>query len=272
MLKTALTHWQNWGFNSKPQLVTIFTQGQSHHTGLIKVDNQRCVLKVFNHSFEQTIEVERWANTQGLSPNIIYAADGIEILEYIETQEYTPNKLPSLAYSLNRLHTTEVHCESRFDLIAFANKYLINSDQFANSWHQQLQPILIEFVNDPTPWVFCHNDLVHENCLFDKTGKAFLIDWEYAQTHNPWFDLAAIVLYFDLNESQSISFLEAYKPGWSTKLNQRIFYGSQISLLWIDLLWNIHKYGPDYRQENSHRFIKLASLAQQLNLNLAPNA
>ena len=272
MLKSTLNHWQDWGFDSKPYLMQTFTQGQSHHTGLIDVDGKYFVLKVFNHSFEQALVAERWANTQGLSPNIIYAADGVQILEYIEAEVYTPSKLPKLANNLHKLHTAGAPNKKRFNLIQFANEYLINADDITNTWHQQLLPTLIEFINDPTPWVFCHNDLVKENCLFDQRGTVFFIDWEFAQKHNPWFDLAAIMLYFDLNKAQSRSFLEAYETTWSNKVSERIFYSSQVSLLWTDLLWNMHKYGSDYRYKKSYRFMKLASLAQQLNIDLTSNS
>lgn len=271
MLEQALNNWAAWGLASKPILVHTFTQGQNHHTGLINVGSQSFVLKIFRHSFVQTMNTERWTNQQHLSPTVFYAQDNIQVLEYIDDQGYDVSKLDDLANTINTLHTATITKQRRFDLISFTDEYLIGADQQTRTWHQQLQPLLNEFINDPTPWVFCHNDLVKENCLFDQDGSVYLIDWEFAQRHNPWFDLAAIVLYFELSDEQTKSFLEAYKDGWSTKISERIFYSSQVALLWTDLLWNMHKSGVNYRHKNPRHFNKLHFLAKKLNINLTIN-
>lgn len=271
-LKKALKNWPDWGLSSEPSLDRIFTQGQNHHTGLIKAGEKCLVLKVFSHSFDRTIDVERWASTIGLSPNIVYAQQGVQLLEFIDDQGYQPSKLTSLARSLKCLHGTGKAEQHRFDLIEFANDYLVGADALTQQWHVQLLPIIKEFINDPTPWTFCHNDLVVENCLFKDNGNVVLIDWEFAQYHNPWFDLAAIIHYFKLSESQTATFLNAYATGWSAKTRERIFITSQMALLWIDLLWNMHQSGAGYRENNSERFAALALLAQQLNIVLTLNS
>lgn len=277
MLKEALKRWQEWGFETKPKLLRTFIDGQNHHTGLIQVNDRLLVLKVFAKSFDRslfdhTMELERWASKHRLAPATVYANDKIQILEFIDDQGFDKNKLSALTKAISTLHSIKKTEHERFDLLAFANEYLTNADALTKQWHTQLLPILIEFLNDLTPWTFCHNDLVMENCLFAPDGNVNLIDWEFAQHHNPWFDLAAIVLYFDLSEAQSKLFLEAYKTGWSSKMSERIFISSQLSLLWTDLLWNMHKYGREYRIKNPSRFSKLVALAQQLNIVLSPNS
>jgi hypothetical protein len=281
MLENALIEWQEWGFKSKPSLLRVFVQGQNHHTGLIEADGQKYVLKVLGHSFERILKSEYWANERAFSPKIIYAANNIEILEYIDDQGFTPTKLTALAGVLGSMHSAVGPHDIRFDLIAFAKEYLPNEsitsiDASVHTWHQQLLPALNEFINDPTPWVFCHNDLVKENCLFDAQGKPLVIDWEYAEKHNPWFDLATVILHFELSQTQSIVFLESYRHGWSTKIFERIFISSQIAVLWIDLLWHLFtldrkKLGRNYLSENPKRFAKLVRLAKQLDIELTPH-
>jgi hypothetical protein len=277
MLEKALIDWRDWGFMSKPSLLQVFSQGQNHHTGLIEVDGQRYVLKVLGHSFERVIKSELWANERGFSPKIIYAANNIQVLEYIDDQGFSPAKLTPLASTLRSLHSVVGPHDIRFDLMAFANEYLpresINSiDISVRTWHQTLLPVLNEFINDPTPWVFCHNDLVKENCLFDAQKNPVIIDWEYAEQHNPWFDLATIVLHFELSQTQAIVFLESYQHGWSRQAFERIFISSQIAVLWIDLLWHLNKFGRNYRSENPKRFAKLQLLAEQLDIKLTPHS
>ena len=48
--------------------------------------------------------------------------------------------------------------------------------------------------------VFSHNDLNHQNILFNK--KYFFIDWEYASANSPYFDLASIISSYDLNDEE----------------------------------------------------------------------
>lgn len=282
MLESALNHWQEWGFKSKPLLLRVFTQGQNHHTGLVEADGQQYVLKVLGHSFERIIKSERWANERGLSPKIIYAANNIQILEYIDDQGFSATKIAPLANVLRYLHSGVRPHDIRFDLIAFADEYLPDSsmdtiDSNVHSWHQQLLPVLNEFINDPTPWVFCHNDLVKENCLFNSQGTPVIIDWEYAELHNPWFDLATVILHFEFSQTQAIVFLENYHRGWSHRVSERIFISSQIAVLWIDLLWHLFKLdrkklSRNYLSENPKRFAKLKLLAEQLDIKLTPHA
>lgn len=272
MLNNALQYWQDWGFSSKPVLLKTFKQGQNHCTGLIEVANKRFVLKVFQHSYKRTINAERWANTLDLSPKIVYAANNIQILDYIVDQGFSENKLSVLADAIQSMHSARYSPTTEFDLLGFAHEYLQTADASTLAWHQQLLPILNEFLADPTPWAFCHNDLVVENCLFSPQGNAVIIDWEFAQPNNPWFDLAAVILYFKLNKTQAKEFLENYQTGWSNKISERIFISSQIAVLWLDLLWNLKQHGMSYRAKNQSRFVELMALAEQRDILLIPNA
>lgn len=277
IIENALDKWADWGLASRPALLKIFTKGQNHHTALIESNDQKFVLKVFNHSYQRTVLAERWTSTISLSPKIIYASNNVLLLEFISGNDFSIDYLPNIAAKLATLHSRVSPFEHRFDFLKYASDYLVETDDVIHSWHQQLLPVLNEFVQDPTPWAFCHNDLVKENCLFEGDLNVLFIDWEFAQQHNPWFDLAAIILYFDLNEQDAKQFLESYKRGWSEKTAERIFYSSQIALLWIDLLWNVKKSNTqnsdeDYRQIKSHRFEKLMSLATTLNINLSTKA
>ena len=272
MLNSALEHWQDWGFSSKPILLNTFKQGQNHCTGLIEVVNKRFVLKVFQHSYKRTINAERWANTLDLSPKIVYAANNIQILDYIDDQGFSDDTLSTLANAIQSMHSASHTSNNKFDLLAFANDYLHEADAITQAWHQQLLPLLNEFLADPTLWAFCHNDLVVENCLFSPQGNAVIIDWEFAQPNNPWFDLAAVILYFKLNKTQAKDFLDNYQTGWSNKIGERIFISSQIAVLWLDLLWNLKRHGVSYRAKNQSRFLKLMALAEQRDILLIPNA
>jgi thiamine kinase-like enzyme len=268
MLNQALEKWSDWGLVEKPRLVRVFEDGQNHHTGLIQSADKKFVLKLFKHSFKRTIEAEYWASERCISPDLYMAANNTALYEFIEDQGYTPERLKSLAHTLKLTHQRQPESVGKFDLIGFCEGYLVAADEEIHNWHSALMPALIEFTEDPTPTTYCHNDLVAENCLFTD-GSTLLIDWEFAQPNNPWFDLAAIIYYFRLNRSEAQEFLASYQPGWQKKVDQPIFFSAQIAVLWCDLLWNLHTTGKQYKDTHAERFARLSQLALQLDIRLA---
>ena len=262
MFTKALENWQNWNL-PKPQLIKQFNNGLNHHTGLIQSDNKLYVLKVFEHSAQQAIHAQQWAARLGIAPAIHFFDDNTLVMDYVEGDNSNARQnLNKLANSLSLLHSASFTETERFDLLSFCQLYLASADNELQQMHDRLLPALDSFVNDPTPWCFCHNDLVVDNCLFNSLdiNAAILIDWEYAQYHNPWFDLAAVIYYFKLTEQQAADFLENYQTGWSVYQTKSIFYASQIALLWGDVLWHAAKFGPTYRPKLQQKLDDLERL------------
>jgi len=162
MLIDALKNWAELGLAEQPILLKEFSDGLNHQCGLIESGEQKFVAKFFQHSFNKCLRAEYFASEAGVAPQIFSAANNLSIYQYI------------LGLSLDH--------------------YLEDAPDSMISWHTLLTPLINEFCQDPTPLVFCHNDLVKENCLFD-AQQAWLIDWEFAQLNNPWFDLGSIVLW-----------------------------------------------------------------------------
>lgn len=266
-LETYLEQWHEWGLHAKPTLIRVFTEGKNHTTALIKSGQSDLVLKVFNHSFDQAVNAQKTAYHHGaIAPKVLFAEKPIAVMEFVQSSQ--PN-IGGLAKALSRLHCINISESKPFDLKGFYSDYLTTADETVRAWNTQLVRLIDEFIDDPTPCCFCHNDLVVENCMGSNQHAVF-IDWEYAQTNNPWFDLAAIVLYRNLDTEQAHSFLSAYQDDWSHTMTERIFISSQLALLWGDLLWHLNKYGNAYRLENKPRFTKLAELAQLLGVSLRP--
>lgn len=259
MLNTALEKWQSWGLIKQPQLTKTFTNGKSHHTGLVEIDHQKWVLKVFNHSFEQAINAQQFAAELGIAPELVFHDDHVALMEYIEGG---PPSATKIAQALHKLHHKTNQAQSSLNLLEACDTYLHRAPEEILIQHQKLLPILNEFVLDKTPHCFCHNDLVVENCL-SQQNTAIIIDWEYAAQHNPWFDLAAVVLYQHLSLAQAKDFLQHYN-NWQHKTDERIYLVSQVALLWGDLLWHIANFGKEYAETHQRRFHQLESLVQQL--------
>jgi thiamine kinase len=89
------------------------------------------------------------------------------------------------------------------------------------------------------PPALCHNDLVAENMIETEGQGLLLIDWEYAATGDPMFDLAVVTGHHELDAGLAQVFLEAYlqraaTPEDSERLSRQCrFYGHLLQL------WNL---------------------------------
>lgn len=271
----ALAEWQNWGFPNADQPPTVLKQfetGENHHNYLISLGSQKLVIKIFNHFSEAAVPVQQWASKLALAPIVYFYDNRYMVMEWFQSQfdptNLTTGDLIRLANSLRALHSADyqpVAFVDKFDIIKFSNQYLNNAGDQAMQIHRKLEPALDNFLQDPTPWCMCHNDLNPANCFVDKQYARF-IDWEYAQLHNPWFDLAAVIGYFKLSSLQAAVFLKHYDDDWQHHLESDIFYSSQIALIWCDMLWYLDKYGEDYWPELKTKKEHVFSCARYLGI------
>jgi len=68
---------------------------------------------------------------------------------------------------------------------------------------------------------FCHNDLIKSNIIND--GNRFvLIDFEYAQTNDVFFDLAAIASSYQFNEQQKSQLLNLYRKQSNFTIDEQL--------------------------------------------------
>lgn len=150
-----------------------------------------------------------------------------------------PRVLGRLAGLLRRLHRLPP-VGSPFDPVSAARRY---AEQVATPQAiglageaARLMALIREY---SSPLAICHNDLVAENLLLTPDREIVLIDWEYAATGDPFFDLAVVVRHHGLSDSLASGFLEAYLEGPpSGSERQRFalhcaFYGCLLEL------WNL---------------------------------
>jgi thiamine kinase-like enzyme len=123
------------------------------------------------------------------------------------------------------------------------------------------------FEHDNTAWCVCHNDLVAANCFVIEQQAQF-IDWEYARRHNPWFDLAAIVVYLRLDDRQANWFLQHYRGDWSACKDEPIYHAAQCALLWGDILWHLARFGESFWPELRQKLQCITASAAALGIDL----
>lgn len=279
-LEDVLGEWRNWPLRTSPVVVKEFSAGLNHRTYLLKAQlsdggQQLCVLKIFTANGLHEVAAQRLAAESGVAPNIIFVeqneryvlmeALSVECLADHSVAESLPSSsIDALANALRALHQIDCQPQSQqdFNILAFCELYLRTAGEKAQRAHWQLKPLIEEFVSDATPPCFCHNDLVRENC-FIGGDQAWFIDWEYADRHNPWFDLAAIVSYSSLSEQQSKAFITAYNPAFAERLDESILSVAQVALLWGDILWHLAKFGEAYWPMLEHKWQMVKCLAAE---------
>ncbi|SLN50022.1 Choline/ethanolamine kinase [Roseovarius litorisediminis] len=170
------------------------------------------------------LAASRAAHAAGLSPAVVYAADGITVLDYIDSRTLTeedvraPEMLPRVLDLVKRCHR-DVPDHLRGPSLVFWVFHVIR-DYGATllergSSHTALVPELVRIGNaleqsaGPYDIVFGHNDLLCGNFL-DDGSRLWLIDFDYAGFNSPLFDLGGLASNNGLSETQEVWLLETY--------------------------------------------------------------
>lgn len=268
-------------FPQKPSVIKKFSDGLNHQTYLITCADKLFVLKLFSAPSPQAISAQKIAAQNKLAPGVLYVNESFDValFEYIDEQSLDSKNLSdtdliTLATGLQQLHSIStdklIGQFDEFDLTTTLETYLqaINpSDKIIRRIHQRLKPAIDHYLSDPTKRCFCHNDLVAENC-FIASRQALYIDWEYAQINNPWFDIAALIYYFNLSQGQVELLLKHYRPNWEAKANSPILYASLCALLWCDILWHRAKGHSEKRADIERKIARLSEVAAQLSIHI----
>jgi hypothetical protein len=281
LLSDALNEWQGWtesgssearSIKRPPELVEQFTAGLNHSTAKIRLDGELAVLKVFHKPSPNEIAAQQWASKNGVAPRLRFVdpAHRYALMDFFEGSSVRPGcldeiHLRKLGEALRLVHSASGGPVSQqgFDIVRFCETYLDDAGSEAASLHHQIAPLLEEYQCDPTPWCFCHNDLVAANILVG-TKSVILIDWEFADWHNPWFDLAALIYYLQLSDKQAADLLNAYQRIGASEVASRIFKVSQVALLWGDMLWHLAKFGESFWPELAQKRGDLMRLVSEL--------
>ena len=281
-LQQVLTDWQQRdALQEVPAIVKTFTAGLNHETHLVKTGQLLRVLKLFTEPQPAAIKTQQWAAFLAIAPEIVDHSAGydIAVFDYIDTPSLAEtalinDHLAPLGEALQTLHRTPADDLQQelgdFNLTGFCERYLAeiqNGRALYQDMHERLQPVLDVFLNDPSPWCLCHNDLVAANCFVGPDGAMF-IDWEYAQRHNPWFDLAGIIYYLRLNDQQIKTLIDAYDPDWSELTDQPIVTAAQCAILWGDMLWHLARGGREAWPDMGQKLSDLVELTATLEVEL----
>ena len=194
----------------------------------------------------------RAAHAAGLSPEVVYAGDGLLVSRFIDGRTFTPadvravENLGRIVELMRRCHTEVPRFFQGPALIFWVFQVIRNYLQLLEA--QQVNPLgvalaglaaqaqKLERALGPVSIVFGHNDLLAANLLDDGT-RLWLIDWDYAGFNSPLFDLANLATNNELPPELETFVLEAYfgaAPGVDAR---RGFAAMQCASLLRETLW-----------------------------------
>ncbi|MBI2254982.1 MAG: phosphotransferase family protein [Proteobacteria bacterium] len=96
---------------------------------------------------------------------------------------------------LTRLHRSAVSFPFQQGLFKAIDLYIdLAPTPLMQDVRRALEPVRVALARSSMPRVACHIDPNPANFLRDQTGRLYLIDWEFAATEEPLWDLAAVTM------------------------------------------------------------------------------
>ncbi len=170
------------------------------------------------------LAASRAAFAAGVSPEVLYHAPGVLVIEYIDGRTLAANDIAQDAMLeqavplIARAHR-EIPRHLRGPALVFwvfhvIRDYAGSLRDGGSAYAAQLPGLLAEAEKLETAvgqidLVFGHNDLLPANFLHDGS-RLWLIDWDYAGFNSPLFDLGGLAANNGLSEGQEARMLSAY--------------------------------------------------------------
>ena len=201
------------------------------------------------------LAASRAAFAAGISPEVVFASQGILVCRYIDSHTLTPEDirnpqyLPAILNLIKRCHR-DIPRYIRGPVLAFwvfqvIRNYLAELVSVSNCL---LAPELTRLANmadqleravGPINIVFGHNDLLAANFL-DDGKRLWLIDWDYAGFNSPLFDLANLSSNNAFNSEQDQDLLKGYFGNELTPTCCRSFDAMKCASLLRETLWGAY--------------------------------
>jgi thiamine kinase-like enzyme len=154
----------------------------------------------------------------GLAPPVLAAdpdagwyitafVDGAETLRAGDVAE--PATFAAMLTLLTTLHRSAVSFPFQQGLFKAIDLYIkLAPTPLMQEVRRALEPVRLALARHPLPRVACHIDPNPANFLRDPAGRFFLIDWEFAATEEPLWDLAAVTMEADVDPAMARAGIE----------------------------------------------------------------
>ena len=194
------------------ELILLKSQGFNNTNYLLLGTKDNYLVRVFGQKKDREFEfkVNKIAYKIGIAqkPFLLDLANNLMISKFTKGEHrynLSHLELQNLAYSLGKLHN--IKCtKNPYNMEDDYKKYSKKPIQYKLF---QTNLLFKKIALTTKDYALCHHDLNPKNILFDKNSVKF-IDWEYARVNDRYFDLASVIVEFDLNQRQKQIFLKTY--------------------------------------------------------------
>ena len=199
------------------------------------------------------IAAARAAHAAGISPEIVYSADGVFIMRFIEGRTFEeqdvrePQNLDRIIHLIQTCHN-EIPKHFQGPALVFwpfhvCRNYILTARQGNTRMMDSLQRFVdlneeLEEAVGEVKIVFGHNDLLAANFI-DDGERLWLLDWDYAGYNTALFDLANLSSNNELTPDQEDWILETYYQKPTTDLLRRRLAAMKCVSLLRETLWSI---------------------------------
>lgn len=222
--------------------VTLLRDGLTNDSWLVRTASDAVVVRI-NNPNAQVLQVDRHLEAEilsivgraGIGPEVLLCDPSRHVLvtRYLgatckPADMHQPARIEAVARLLRRLH--DLPPPSSIGEVRWTdvmNRYLatlttLNRETplLCDEALQRARTIAKELEAMSERSCLCHND-VHYLNLID-TGRLTLLDWEYAGVGDPYFDLASVAFYNELDMSERAMLLSSYEDVATPSALQRL--------------------------------------------------
>ncbi|MEY4882314.1 MAG: hypothetical protein RIS34_168 [Pseudomonadota bacterium] len=196
----------------------------------------------------------RAAHAAGISPEVVFAADGVLVSRFIHGRTLTdadvrrPQMLAPLIELVRRCHR-DIPRHLRGPALTFwvfqviRNYAAVLREAPVNPLASRMAELMamaqqLEQAIGPIDLVFGHNDLLAANFMEDDDGqRLWLIDWDYAGFNSPLFDLANLSSNNGFSAEQDEALLASYFGVAADERRRRAFAAMKCASLLREVMW-----------------------------------
>ena len=227
----------------------------------------------------------RAAFEAGLSPEVLFADEGVTVIRHIESKTLSETDIGKPAYlarivDLMRRCHNDVPAYLRGPALVFWVFHVIRDYAATLKEHASPRvPLLKDYLEiareleatiGPIELVFGHNDFMAANIL-DDGARLWLIDWDYAGFNSPLFDLGGLASNNQLTETQELDMLEFYYGSPPNMQLQHRYQAMKCASLLRETLWSMVSEAvsdldidyASYTEENITRFTRAYAAYKQ---------
>lgn len=197
----------------------------------------------------------RAAHAAGISPEVVFAADGVLVSRFIHGRTLTdadvrrPQMLAPLVDLVRRCHR-DIPRHLRGPALTFwvfqviRNYTAVLREVPVNPLASRMAELMtmaqqLEQAIGPIDLVFGHNDLLAANFMEDENGgqRLWLIDWDYAGFNSPLFDLANLSSNNGFSAEQDDELLASYFGAAADEQRRPAFAAMKCASLLREVMW-----------------------------------